>query len=53
MSRVSGWIAHAREQARENRIIRPQSVYVGPRDRKWLDLSERTADTAGSLTPCA
>ena len=30
MSRVSGWIAHAFEQRRANRIIRPQSEYVGP-----------------------
>ena len=35
MSRVSGWIAHALEQQRANRIIRPQSEYVGPRGRKW------------------
>jgi citrate synthase len=35
ISRVSGWIAHALEQQRTNRIIRPQSEYVGPRDRKW------------------
>jgi citrate synthase len=41
ISRVSGWIAHAFEQRRANRIIRPQSEYVGPRDRKWTPLSER------------
>jgi citrate synthase len=41
MSRVSGWIAHAFEQRSANRIIRPQSEYVGPRDRKWVPLSER------------
>jgi citrate synthase len=35
ISRVSGWIAHAMEQQRANRIIRPQSEYVGPRDRAW------------------
>jgi len=35
MSRVSGWIAHAMEQKRANRIIRPQSEYSGPRDRRW------------------
>jgi citrate synthase len=28
--RVSGWVAHAREQAKKGRLIRPQSVYVGP-----------------------
>jgi citrate synthase len=37
ISRVSGWIAHAFEQRRVNRIIRPQSVYSGPRDRTWED----------------
>lgn len=41
ISRVSGWIAHALEQRRANRIIRPQSEYAGPRDRKWVPLAER------------
>jgi citrate synthase len=31
MGRVGGWIAHAREQALTGRLIRPRSVYVGPR----------------------
>ena len=42
MSRVSGWIAHAFEQRRGNRIIRPQSEYVGVRNRRWVPLAERT-----------
>ena len=29
VSRVAGWVAHCVEQRRANRIIRPQSVYVG------------------------
>jgi len=41
VSRVSGWIAHALEQRRANRIIRPQSEYVGPRGRRWTPISER------------
>ena len=41
IARVSGWIAHAIEQREANRLIRPKSVYVGPRDRHW-----RTDDIA-------
>jgi citrate synthase len=33
MGRVAGWIAHAREQLAGGRLIRPQSVYVGPEPR--------------------
>ncbi|HVZ39738.1 MAG TPA: citrate synthase/methylcitrate synthase [Candidatus Kapabacteria bacterium] len=35
VSRVVGWIAHAFEQERAGRLIRPQSVYAGPRGRRW------------------
>jgi citrate synthase len=41
IARVSGWIAHGLEQQRTNRIIRPQSEYVGPRDRTWVALADR------------
>jgi citrate synthase len=30
MGRVLGWIAHAREQIAEGRLVRPRSIYVGP-----------------------
>lgn len=30
IGRTAGWIAHAREQALNGRLIRPRSVYVGP-----------------------
>ena len=43
ISRVSGWIAHALEQRRANRIIRPQSEYTGPRDLKSVPVAEGRA----------
>lgn len=46
IGRVSGWIAHALEQRRANRIIRPQSEYTGPRGRAWTPVSERLASAA-------
>jgi citrate synthase len=46
MSRVSGWIAHALEQRAANRIIRPQSEYVGPRGRTWAPIDARVAASA-------
>lgn len=46
ISRVSGWIAHAMEQKRANRIIRPQSEYSGPRDHQWVPLGERIDSAA-------
>ena len=41
ISRVSGWIAHAFEQQRANRLIRPQSEYAGPRGRSWAPIEDR------------
>src|SRR5207248_5574057 len=35
ISRVAGWIAHCFEQRRANRLIRPQSVYVGQRSKRF------------------
>ncbi|MEA2343966.1 MAG: citrate synthase [Thermoanaerobaculia bacterium] len=35
ISRAAGWIAHCFEQRRANRLIRPQSVYVGSRDCRY------------------
>lgn len=30
VSRMGGWIAHAKEEAANGRLIRPKSIYVGP-----------------------
>lgn len=35
MGRVAGWTAHAFEQQKEARLIRPQSTYVGAKDRVY------------------
>jgi citrate synthase len=35
LARVAGWIAHCLEQQRLDRLIRPQSVYIGAHDRHW------------------
>jgi citrate synthase len=39
--RVAGWTAHCFEQRALDRLIRPQSAYVGSRDRIWMPLEER------------
>ncbi len=39
--RVAGWTAHCFEQRALDRLIRPQSEYVGEKDRSWVPLEER------------
>jgi citrate synthase len=40
-SRMAGWTAHIREQYADNRLIRPDSEYVGPPAREWKPLESR------------
>jgi citrate synthase len=40
-SRMAGWTAHIREQYADNRLIRPDSEYVGPGPRTWQPLDAR------------
>ncbi|WP_129668362.1 citrate/2-methylcitrate synthase [Phytoactinopolyspora endophytica] len=41
ISRMSGWTAHVIEQHEDNRLIRPASEYTGPRDQRWVEISQR------------
>jgi len=41
VGRVAGWTAHCFEQQASDRLIRPQSAYVGQRDRRWVPPEER------------
>ena len=41
VGRVAGWTGHCFEQRASARLIRPQSVYVGERDRRWVPVGER------------
>jgi citrate synthase len=41
ISRVAGWTAHIFEQRQQSRIIRPESQYIGARDRRWIPMEQR------------
>ncbi|MBV9099266.1 MAG: citrate synthase [Frankiaceae bacterium] len=41
VSRMAGWTAHVMEQHADNRLIRPDSDYVGERDRRVVPLAQR------------
>lgn len=41
VSRVAGWLAHCFEQQKQNRLIRPDSEYVGVKNRRWKPAEER------------
>jgi citrate synthase len=41
--RVAGWTAHCLEQLASNRLFRPQSIYAGARNRRWIPGGERGA----------
>ena len=40
-SRSVGWVAHAIEQLKDNKLIRPRLRYVGELDKKYVKLDER------------
>jgi citrate synthase len=41
VSRMAGWTAHVMEQHADNRLIRPDSEYIGDRDLTWTPLAQR------------
>jgi len=41
VSRVAGWTAHVMEQLMDNRIMRPDSEYVGPTNQKYIPIDQR------------
>jgi 2-methylcitrate synthase len=41
LARMSGWTAHVREQYADNRLIRPESEYIGPRDQTYVPIEDR------------
>jgi citrate synthase len=41
VGRVAGWTAHCFEQRGLDRLIRPQSEYVGAKDGSWVPVEER------------
>jgi citrate synthase len=41
IARVAGWLAHWHEQLDGNRIFRPEQIYVGKTDQKYVPLDQR------------
>ena len=41
IARVAGWLSHWLEQLRNNRIFRPEQIYVGKRDVAYVPLEKR------------
>ncbi|MEM9767531.1 MAG: citrate synthase [Cyanobacteria bacterium P01_D01_bin.71] len=41
IARAAGWLAHWREQIRENRIFRPTQIYTGKHNQQYVALHDR------------
>jgi len=42
-SRIFGWMAHYNEQLEDNKLIRPDSTYIGPSGLKYVPIDKRMA----------
>lgn len=42
IGRTAGWTAHMLEQVADNRLIRPNSLYVGPHGLNYLPIEDRS-----------
>jgi len=41
MARVAGWLSHWLEQLKNNRIFRPEQIYVGKTDVPYVPMEKR------------
>lgn len=41
VARCAGWLAHWREQLKDNRIFRPTQVYTGEKERDYVPIEQR------------
>jgi citrate synthase len=41
VARVAGWLAHWMEQLQNNRIFRPEQIFVGKHDQEYVPLEKR------------
>jgi citrate synthase len=48
IGRAGGWTAHVLEQIGEDRLIRPNALYVGPRGRQWEPIDGRGSGPGAS-----
>jgi citrate synthase len=47
LARMAGWTAHVREQYNDNRLIRPESEYIGPTNgQDYVPIDEREGASA-------
>src|SRR5262249_25187375 len=53
ISRVAGWLAHWLEQLKNNRLFRPEQIYVGKHDVAYVPLEKRPYSVPRTAEPRA